>query len=680
MQGSRSGAGVCFWVRLLVARRLRKWRRRTGKSVRSLGLCSSVPNSCFFPNLRAYRGMLGHACCRSPAATLECVVGRRALACVLGHCVRNGRVSGDWRVWACWIPARAATTSPASRFSRRPKRAPALAAVGFLCCILIVKAFHCPERPVFALRCTPRGRGVGWTSRRPLCPTYRARPHVPGSLAHCVVARSLGCGTHGGYEGLGLCLPRKQAFSASCERRPPPFWARPMRAAESVRNATWLILPVVICLSQRLSHACLCETGDLVNLVHFWRYSTPFHSDLHIRTLVPFLILWSTWTQRNAAKYHGAHFTATGTILEVQRHLRTLYAARIMTSIQWKGDLHRALAMGFCFRPIAPQAPRVVRWSTPSPAWFKLNSDGSSLGNPGPAAAAGIIRDADGQVRLAYQFALGTATSVVSELIAVWRGLELARAHSLAPIVVEVDATVVLQLLQSRASGIWEVQHLIMRIVQLQQELGSDVRHIFREANGAADHLAKDAASRQLTRVMYQEDITGVLRGIIRLDKMGTPYLRRWTLGWAVRSASGVHRSSRPFCRRCAPGLNWPGRASGAVTLKKLECSKQAYALYTLAWDNIIGFRSYYVGLRDRTFAKDVFINQERKLGARRRSDTVLVSTINDADQGSADVAFRTPPAPYEKSKSLGSGGSMVARLKLKGIDGRAPPGVEPAA
>ncbi|KAI9176359.1 hypothetical protein LWI28_001801 [Acer negundo] len=142
----------------------------------------------------------------------------------------------------------------------------------------------------------------------------------------------------------------------------------------------------------------------------------------------------------------------------------------------------------------------------------------------------------------------------------------------------------------------------------------------------------------------------------------------------------GVHRSARPFCRRCAPGLNWPGRASGAVTLKKLECSKQAYALDTLAWDNIIGFRSYSVGLRDRTFAKDVFINQERKLGARRRSDTVLVSTINDADQGSADVTFRTPLAPYEKSKSLGSGGSMVARLKLKGIDGRAPPGVEPAA
>ena len=41
---------------------------------------------------------------------------------------------------------------------------------------------------------------------------------------------------------------------------------------------------------------------------------------------------------------------------------------------------------------------------------------------------------------------------------------------------------------------------------------------------------------------------------------------------------------------------------------------------------------------------------------------------------------YMTLSAPYEKSKSLGSGGSMVARLKLKGIDGRAPPGVEPAA
>ncbi|CAL0301828.1 unnamed protein product [Lupinus luteus] len=75
-------------------------------------------------------------------------------------------------------------------------------------------------------------------------------------------------------------------------------------------------------------------------------------------------------------------------------------------------------------------------------------------------------------------------------------------------------------------------------------------------------------------------------QGRQQVRKLPNPDTWSWTLGWVDQSAIGVHRSARPFCRRCAPGLNWPGRASGAVTLKKLECSKQAYALDTLAWDN----------------------------------------------------------------------------------------------
>jgi len=70
---------------------------------------------------------------------------------------------------------------------------------------------------------------------------------------------------------------------------------------------------------------------------------------------------------------------------------------------------------------------------------------------------------------------------------------------------------------------------------------------------------------------------------------------------WEIRMVCLIIQSPRPFYRRCAPSLNWQGRASGAVTLKKLECSKQAYALDTLAWDNIIGFRSYCVGFSDRS-------------------------------------------------------------------------------
>ena len=51
---------------------------------------------------------------------------------------------------------------------------------------------------------------------------------------------------------------------------------------------------------------------------------------------------------------------------------------------------------------------------------------------------------------------------------------------------------------------------------------------------------------------------------------------------------------------------------------------------YLIVRGEILGFIKDE--LSAKAFAKDVFINQERKLGDRRRSDTVVVLTINYAD------------------------------------------------
>jgi len=82
-----------------------------------------------------------------------------------------------------------------------------------------------------------------------------------------------------------------------------------------------------------------------------------------------------------------------------------------------------------------------------------------------------------------------------------------------------------------------------------------------------------------------------------------------------------------------------------------------------------------------KAFYQNVFINQGRRLWARRWLDTVVVITVNDVDLGLRDVItydFRS--TIREIIKYLNSGGSMDASLKLKRIDGRAPPGAEPAA
>ncbi|KAL0399847.1 UNVERIFIED_CONTAM: hypothetical protein Sradi_2328000 [Sesamum radiatum] len=178
-------------------------------------------------------------------------------------------------------------------------------------------------------------------------------------------------------------------------------------------------------LGSEFLHGRYCRNLHSSLVPYNRNHSAVWHCLCHIRDVAEPFIFWTLGHGRTA-KYDGVQFSTNNITFEVQRHLCTLYAAWILTSTQWKGDLHRAVTIGFVFRLTVPRAPRVVRWTTPSPAWFKLNSDGSSLGNPGPAGAAGIIKDAGGQVRLAYQDALGTTTSVVAELTAVWRSLALA--------------------------------------------------------------------------------------------------------------------------------------------------------------------------------------------------------------------------------------------------------------
>ncbi|KAK8631880.1 hypothetical protein V6N13_028657 [Hibiscus sabdariffa] len=72
----------------------------------------------------------------------------------------------------------------------------------------------------------------------------------------------------------------------------------------------------------------------------------------------------------------------------------------------------------------------------------------------------------------------------------------------------------------------------------------------------------------------------------------------RW--GGSAGPPHGEHRSARPYCRRCSPGLNWPGRSSGAVTLKKLECSKDSRGhSYFIVRGEILGF------MKDEQLRKD---------------------------------------------------------------------------
>ncbi|KAF5461917.1 hypothetical protein F2P56_017977 [Juglans regia] len=69
-----------------------------------------------------------------------------------------------------------------------------------------------------------------------------------------------------------------------------------------------------------------------------------------------------------------------------------------------------------------PKRVRVVKWHRPRQGWVKLNTDGSSFGNPGTSGAGGVIRDEDGRLLLAYSVPLGLGTNNFAELRSLLEG------------------------------------------------------------------------------------------------------------------------------------------------------------------------------------------------------------------------------------------------------------------
>lgn len=57
--------------------------------------------------------------------------------------------------------------------------------------------------------------------------------------------------------------------------------------------------------------------------------------------------------------------------------------------------------------------------------WFKLNTNGSSMGNPRRAGGGEIIRNVNGDWVSGYARAIGNATSVAAELWALRDGILL---------------------------------------------------------------------------------------------------------------------------------------------------------------------------------------------------------------------------------------------------------------
>jgi ribonuclease HI len=128
-------------------------------------------------------------------------------------------------------------------------------------------------------------------------------------------------------------------------------------------------------------------------------------------------------------------------------------------------------------------------------AKLTVNVDGGSRGNPGPAAIAAVVRDADGEVLREKGETIGRATNNVAEYRALLLGIELAAALGAGELELVGDS----ELIVRQVKGEYKVKDRALRelYAQVRQALEPferwSIRHVRREQNGDADRLVNEA-------------------------------------------------------------------------------------------------------------------------------------------------------------------------------------------
>ncbi len=124
-----------------------------------------------------------------------------------------------------------------------------------------------------------------------------------------------------------------------------------------------------------------------------------------------------------------------------------------------------------------------------------IQTDGGSRGNPGPAAAAYILRGSSGKKLAAKSVYLGETTNNVAEYSAVVKALEAAKDFGGKEVAIYCDS----ELLVKQVNGQYRVKSekiapLFRQVIDLLAKFDNyEVRHVRREKNTDADKLVNQA-------------------------------------------------------------------------------------------------------------------------------------------------------------------------------------------
>ncbi|KAL0920796.1 hypothetical protein M5K25_009965 [Dendrobium thyrsiflorum] len=248
----------------------------------------------------------------------------------------------------------------------------------------------------------------------------------------------------------------------------------------------------------------------------------------HIRNVIPSLILWFLWLERNNARYNGIPMNHQRVINNVKFKIGNLFSANLIFLKNFKNCDFALEGFGIngSDTVIGTRHPKIHAWMKPSVNCFKFNVDVATIDSV--MGCGGLIRDSNGYYILGFAGPLHNSDVIVGINQAIFYGLSLCSSLDMINIVVEVCSIFTDQacIMDDNCMNIYpKVFYLRRDIKKLVNAMKCSFSVVNTNVNDCASTLAKWGSTLATLNHFPVDALPAPVKGLIELDKIGMPYV-----------------------------------------------------------------------------------------------------------------------------------------------------------
>ncbi|XP_041009412.1 uncharacterized protein LOC121253465 [Juglans microcarpa x Juglans regia] len=174
--------------------------------------------------------------------------------------------------------------------------------------------------------------------------------------------------------------------------------------------------------------------------------------------LLPSIITWHLWRRICTARMEGSIQSISSVWLSIRSWMRLVSRDMKKVSKCSRHDLQILQILNILVLVPNRKFLKLVAWQKPAQGWFKLKTNGSSLGNPGSSGVGGIIRNERGHMVYAFNSHIGFGSNNIAELLAILQGLKAYKDLGINFVEIELNSQVVISWWNRRRCGVWYLE------------------------------------------------------------------------------------------------------------------------------------------------------------------------------------------------------------------------------